>query len=351
MADPGQVVGGRRVGLGDGPPRADVPATACPAATVILVRPGSSGGVEVFMVRRSASSRFAANAYVFPGGTVSADDMSERVMARTPGLTPAAAHARLAERGGAGWCASGDARAELRSSSRGPARAFRRGGRAAGVRRDGERGERRRGGLLRCPGPGRTGGAPGRTTDVRRHPGAWTPDRGGRAARVLLALDHAERLTAAVRHPLLRGHHAARPDRPPLPDRDDRGGLACPSRGAGAARARRDQNRLRDGRAPQAARGRRVRRPGAALRLPEANSDRPAGVRRAGPRMDRQRGGAVVGGEWLSDRVTRIVAPNPSPMTLSGTNSYVVGEDSVVVVDPGPDLAEHVEALVAAIAA
>ncbi len=100
MADPGQVVGGRRVGLGDGPPRADVPATACPAATVILVRPGSSGGVEVFMVRRSASSRFAANAYVFPGGTVSADDMSERVMARTPGLTPAAAHARLAERGG-----------------------------------------------------------------------------------------------------------------------------------------------------------------------------------------------------------------------------------------------------------
>jgi len=67
--------------------------------------------------------------------------------------------------------------------------------------------------------------------------------------------------------------------------------------------------------------------------------------------MDRQRGGAVVGGEWLSDRVTRIVAPNPSPVTLSGTNSYVVGEDSVVVVDPGPDLAEHVEALVAAIAA
>jgi glyoxylase-like metal-dependent hydrolase (beta-lactamase superfamily II) len=41
----------------------------------------------------------------------------------------------------------------------------------------------------------------------------------------------------------------------------------------------------------------------------------------------------------------RLTAPNPSPMTLDGTNTYVVGRDPAVVIDPGPDDARHIEAV------
>jgi glyoxylase-like metal-dependent hydrolase (beta-lactamase superfamily II) len=42
-------------------------------------------------------------------------------------------------------------------------------------------------------------------------------------------------------------------------------------------------------------------------------------------------------------RVIRILAPNPSPLTLEGTNTWIVGEGPSVVVDPGPPDAGHVE--------
>jgi glyoxylase-like metal-dependent hydrolase (beta-lactamase superfamily II) len=43
--------------------------------------------------------------------------------------------------------------------------------------------------------------------------------------------------------------------------------------------------------------------------------------------------------------VLRILAPNPGPMTLEGTNTYLFGGDPCVVIDPGPAEAGHLEAI------
>jgi glyoxylase-like metal-dependent hydrolase (beta-lactamase superfamily II) len=51
--------------------------------------------------------------------------------------------------------------------------------------------------------------------------------------------------------------------------------------------------------------------------------------------------------EPIAPMIRRIVARNPSPFTFRGTGTYVVGIGEVAVIDPGPDLAEHVEALLA----
>ena len=47
--------------------------------------------------------------------------------------------------------------------------------------------------------------------------------------------------------------------------------------------------------------------------------------------------------------VARITANNPSPFTFTGTNSFLIGADTVAVLDPGPDDARHRKALLDAI--
>jgi len=47
--------------------------------------------------------------------------------------------------------------------------------------------------------------------------------------------------------------------------------------------------------------------------------------------------------------VVRVTAGNGGPFTFKGTNSYVVGSDTLAVVDPGPEDEQHLEALLAAI--
>jgi glyoxylase-like metal-dependent hydrolase (beta-lactamase superfamily II) len=54
--------------------------------------------------------------------------------------------------------------------------------------------------------------------------------------------------------------------------------------------------------------------------------------------------------ETLSPLVRRLLAPNPSPFTFTGTQTHIIGRGAVAVIDPGPELPEHVDAILAATA-
>jgi glyoxylase-like metal-dependent hydrolase (beta-lactamase superfamily II) len=47
--------------------------------------------------------------------------------------------------------------------------------------------------------------------------------------------------------------------------------------------------------------------------------------------------------------VLRLRAPNPGPLTLSGTNTWLVGRDPTWLVDPGPALEQHQAAVLEAV--
>jgi glyoxylase-like metal-dependent hydrolase (beta-lactamase superfamily II) len=52
----------------------------------------------------------------------------------------------------------------------------------------------------------------------------------------------------------------------------------------------------------------------------------------------------------VAPQITRITAPNPSPLTFTGTNTYLLGQARLAIIDPGPDDTQHLESLRQAIA-
>lgn len=55
--------------------------------------------------------------------------------------------------------------------------------------------------------------------------------------------------------------------------------------------------------------------------------------------------------EALRPGIARLLARNPSPYTYTGTQTYLVGdEEAVIIVDPGPAIDEHVDAIIEAVA-
>ncbi|HEX5258014.1 MAG TPA: MBL fold metallo-hydrolase [Sphingomicrobium sp.] len=53
--------------------------------------------------------------------------------------------------------------------------------------------------------------------------------------------------------------------------------------------------------------------------------------------------------EQLEPAIARVLAHNPSAFTYFGTQTYLIGTSEVAVIDPGPDLPEHLDALEQAI--
>jgi glyoxylase-like metal-dependent hydrolase (beta-lactamase superfamily II) len=47
----------------------------------------------------------------------------------------------------------------------------------------------------------------------------------------------------------------------------------------------------------------------------------------------------------LARGVRRLIAPNPGMMTGPGTNTYLVGEKAIAVIDPGPQIRSHIDAI------
>jgi glyoxylase-like metal-dependent hydrolase (beta-lactamase superfamily II) len=54
--------------------------------------------------------------------------------------------------------------------------------------------------------------------------------------------------------------------------------------------------------------------------------------------------------DQVSPLIRRVVADNPGPFTFKGTGTYIVGRGEVAVIDPGPDLPEHLDAILKAVA-
>ncbi len=53
--------------------------------------------------------------------------------------------------------------------------------------------------------------------------------------------------------------------------------------------------------------------------------------------------------EQVSPSIRRVVANNPGPFTYLGTGTYIVGHGEVAVIDPGPLLHDHLQALLRAL--
>lgn len=53
--------------------------------------------------------------------------------------------------------------------------------------------------------------------------------------------------------------------------------------------------------------------------------------------------------EAIAPGIVRVRAPNPSPMTEAGTNTYLLGTREIAVIDPGPDDPAHLDAILRAV--
>ena len=53
--------------------------------------------------------------------------------------------------------------------------------------------------------------------------------------------------------------------------------------------------------------------------------------------------------DQVSPLIRRVIANNPGPFTFTGTGTYIVGRGEVAVIDPGPELPDHLAAILRAV--
>ena len=328
---------------------------ARPAATLILLRDAAQGP-EVFMVERSHAADFVAGAYVFPGGAVDDADAHPDMQARVLGLSNAAASRRLgvAENGVGYWVAA------VREC-------FEEAGILLAVDRDGAPIAPERmlelGSYRDRLNAGKVGFLEFLEREALYLPcdriayfAHWiTPPARSRrySTRFFVALAPAGQVGShdageTVSHTWIRPAEALA--------RFEQGTLTL-------VNATRDAlSRLADVREARVALE-------AAFALDEIVEHRACWANgRDGKRLFRRNDPAYFEIHWcdpeesgestyemipgipkrLDARVTRVIAPNPGMMTGPGTNTYLVGERELAVIDPGPDDAAHLEAVLAA---
>jgi glyoxylase-like metal-dependent hydrolase (beta-lactamase superfamily II)/8-oxo-dGTP pyrophosphatase MutT (NUDIX family) len=326
-----------------------------PAATLVLLRDAAQGP-EVFMVERSHAADFVAGAYVFPGGAVDDADAHPDMQARVLGLSDAAASRRLGlSANGVGyWVAAvrecfEEAGILLAADRDGAPIAPERMLALEGYRDRLNAGEigfleflEREALYLPC--------------DRIAYFAHWiTPPARSRrySTRFFVALAPAGQVGShdageTVSHTWIRPAAAL--------ERFEQGTLTL-------VNATRDAlSRLADFREARVALE-------AAFSLDEIDEHRACwATGRDGKRLFRRNDPAYFEIHWcdpeetgestyemlpgipkrLDARVTRVIAPNPGMMTGPGTNTYLVGEQELAVIDPGPDDASHLEAVLAA---
>jgi glyoxylase-like metal-dependent hydrolase (beta-lactamase superfamily II)/8-oxo-dGTP pyrophosphatase MutT (NUDIX family) len=325
----------------EAPPKAQAPR---PAATLILFRPGP-GGPEVLMLKRTQSAVFLGGAYVFPGGSLDALDSDPRMLRRVAGLNEAQANARLGMAHGA--LAYYVAAVRVCFEEAGIALLQDASGKIIDRETAEELQHHRKSSFLEML-EAENLFIPG---DALAYYGHWitAPGRARRFdTRFFVALapegqEGSHDANETVHHMWVSPREALA--------KGERGEIELVFA---------TQTSLRDlGRfdAPRAA----FEYAAALVEIDTNRACRAMGkegeriFRRADPQYfeihwtDPEETGStsyeIVPGmpKRLDRLVTRLTAPNPSAMTGPGTNTYLVGERDLAVIDPGPDLPSHID--------
>ena len=326
-----------------------------PASTLLLLRDGSLGP-EAFMLQRSRSAAFLAGAHVFPGGALDKADRDVRVLRRVAGISDSQASERLGvESGGlAYWVAAirecfEEAGILLAEDEEGGALDARRIATLAQYRSPLHGGKLAFHEFLEKERLLLSGGA-------LTYFGHWitAPGRARRFdTRFFLALAPQDQVgahdgTELIDSLWLRPQDAI--------DLEARGDLqlvfATKNTLADLARFARAKDALAHAREADVETNRAcwALGPDGAAALFRRRDPQYFEIHWSDPDETGQTSVALTPGvpKRLDPYVTRIVAPNPGVMTGPGTNTYLVGEGELAVIDPGPAIDEHVRAVLEA---